>query len=275
MEPHPCSPFCIRSPSTSPWRIDTPSHTRAWEAEKTRQAQFNQRNPCPKTAKGALYWPRIIIAGDIAGAWGKFGGLSAQLGFLGNHLEAFVGRSAGVMTRLAEEELTILAHEARSRADPGDILQSLEESDRELRPRVIDDQLRAPHFRHAQSGNRKYKGSYRGSSSNPGSTKDSKKEQGASSDRNPKKRARGSGTQTGSDRKVNPQESKFEGHPHFTHRKMQRWAPQARFSVSVPSPPLRNFGPDCADRFRSLTFLSGCWVFLESLSKKPSFCRFG
>ena len=189
----PYSPFCVRSPMEVPWRIDSPAHARAWEDEKARQARYNQPNPCPNAAQAVLYRLRIIIAGDIAGAWEKFGGLGAQLGLLAYPLEACVENNAEVTHRLAEEDLCRLAHMARSRADPQEVLSALREPDRGLRSRVIEDQRRAFHLRQAQLGNKQSKGRYRGPSSQQSSAKDSSKDQGSSSNRNPRKRARKSG----------------------------------------------------------------------------------
>ena len=119
MAPPPYSPVRIRPPMAFPWRIDTPSHIRAWGGEEARQAPYNQLILGPNSARATLYRLRITIAGDIAGSWAKFGGL----GQLANRLEACVENNAEVMTRVAEEEIALPAHTARSRAEPSDISQ--------------------------------------------------------------------------------------------------------------------------------------------------------
>ena len=160
---------------------------------------------------------------------------------------------AEMMTRLAEEELALLAHKARSRADPRGILQSLEESDRELRLRGIDDRPKVE------------KGNIKGNTAARPLTKDRRRIRGKNRSRartrTQKSAPEALGSQTGSDRKDAPQRSKFGGLPSIHPPEIQRRVLQARFLASVPSPPRRNFGPVCPDRFCYLTFLSKFWDY--------------
>ena len=147
----PFSPYCARSPQDLPWRLDKLSHTRAWEGEKARQKRFGQLSPCLNSAQMVVYRLRVIVAGDLAGAWDKFGGFGAQLCLLSNHLEACIENNTEVMARLADEENEVLSHMARSRVEPKEVTSAISDPDRDRRLRVVDEQRRAYHLRSAQS----------------------------------------------------------------------------------------------------------------------------
>ena len=147
----PFSPYCARSPQDLPWRLDKLSHNRAWEDEKARQKRFGQTSPCLNSAQMVVYRLRVIVAGDLAGAWDKFGGFGAQLCLLSSHLEACIENNTEVMARLADEENEVLSHMARSRMDPKEVFSVISDPDRDRRLRVVDEQRRAYHLRSSQS----------------------------------------------------------------------------------------------------------------------------
>ena len=101
---------------------------------------------------------RISIAGELARAWGEFGGFGGQLCLPPHHLEACLGNNAKVMDRLSEEGGELLPHMARSRMDPSEASSVIFEPDRDRRLRVVDEQRRAYHLRTARSGACKNRG---------------------------------------------------------------------------------------------------------------------
>ena len=126
---------------------------------------------------------RIIIAGELAGAWGKFGGFGGQPCPLLGHLEACLRHNAEVMDRLSEEG-ELRPHTARSRMDPSGVSSVIFEPGRDRRLRVVDEQRRAYDVRTAQSGaskkNRGYpapnaQGGARGRPREPASRNDRKR----------------------------------------------------------------------------------------------------
>ena len=57
-----------------------------------------------------MYRLRLLVSGEFAGAWAKFGGFGGQLCLLLNHLEACVARDTKVAARLSEEKCDLLPH---------------------------------------------------------------------------------------------------------------------------------------------------------------------
>ena len=103
-----------------------------------------------------LFRLRRLVAGELAGAWDKFGGSGAQLRFLSTHLEDCAGNNMEVLARLGEEECDFLAHMAPSSVGPHEICLIIPEPGRDCRLRVLDEQRRPYHARMAHPGtNRK------------------------------------------------------------------------------------------------------------------------
>ena len=82
----PSPPYCSRNPQDLPWRIGKTSRRRARGGERSHQRQRGRHSPRLNTAQMAAYRPRIIIAGELPGAWGKFGGFGGQLCRLSHRL---------------------------------------------------------------------------------------------------------------------------------------------------------------------------------------------
>ena len=97
------------------------------------------------------YRPRIIIAGEMAGAWGEFGGFGGQVCLRLRHVEESAGNNAEAMARLSDGGEP-LPHMARSRMDPSEVSSVIFEPDRGRRLRVIDERRRAYRPRAAQAG---------------------------------------------------------------------------------------------------------------------------
>ena len=60
----PYSAYCARDSAQLSQRIDDPSRTRAWEAEKSRQRRYDQSSPCVNAAQWVLYPLRYLFAGE-------------------------------------------------------------------------------------------------------------------------------------------------------------------------------------------------------------------
>ena len=85
-----------------------------------------------------LFRLRHLIAGELAQAWDKFGGLRAQLRSLSTNLEDCIGNNMEVLARLVGEECGLLTHMARSRVDPHEVCLIISEPGRDRRPRSLD-----------------------------------------------------------------------------------------------------------------------------------------
>ena len=88
----------------------------------------------------ALSMIRMIVAGEIAGAWKRFGGLSLQLQNLTAILEISVKRNQEVAWKFASEQFRELQMLARDRHDPRLIKGHLTTPDPAILARVVEDQ---------------------------------------------------------------------------------------------------------------------------------------
>ena len=86
----------------------------------------------------ALRRHRIILEGDLTGAWYRYGGHGAPLRHLARRREACAENNVGVTARLADEEIDAFAQMARSRAALPDIFRSPSEPDRDRKPGVVE-----------------------------------------------------------------------------------------------------------------------------------------
>ena len=83
----PYTPFVAPKLWEAPWALQGPAHKRAIEAERRRQKRSAVKTSFLNTGQLALSYLRYVIAGDLAGAWTKFGGLGAMLTNLASLLE--------------------------------------------------------------------------------------------------------------------------------------------------------------------------------------------
>ena len=88
----------------------------------------------------ALAMIRMIVAGEIAGAWKKFGGLSLQLQNLTAILEISAKHHQEVAWKVASEQFRELQMLARDRHDPGLIKGHLMPPNPAILARVVNDQ---------------------------------------------------------------------------------------------------------------------------------------
>ena len=91
---------------------------RAIEAEAATQKKYGVKKPYVRADHMALSMIRMIVAGEIAGAWENFGGLSLQLQDLTAILEISVKRNQEVAWKFASEQFRELQMLARDRHDP-------------------------------------------------------------------------------------------------------------------------------------------------------------
>ena len=75
----PHTPFLAPKINEAPLALQGPTHKRATEAERSRQKRNDVKTSFLNTGQLALALLHYIIAGEIAGAWAKFGGLGALL----------------------------------------------------------------------------------------------------------------------------------------------------------------------------------------------------
>ena len=71
------TPLLAPKSGEAPWAIQDPAHGRAYEGEKSRQRRNDVETSYLNTRHLELAYLRYIVAGEIAGAWEKCGGLGA------------------------------------------------------------------------------------------------------------------------------------------------------------------------------------------------------
>ena len=76
---------------------------RAIEAEAAKKKKYGVKKPYVRVDHMALAMIRMIVAGEIAGAWPKFGGISLQLQNLTAILEISVKGNQEVAWKFASE----------------------------------------------------------------------------------------------------------------------------------------------------------------------------
>ena len=86
----PYIPFVAPKLGEAPWTLQDPAHKRAAETERSRQTRNAVKTSFLNTGQLALSYLRYIIAGELTGAWTKFGGLGALLTNLASILELSV-----------------------------------------------------------------------------------------------------------------------------------------------------------------------------------------
>ena len=113
---------------------------RAIDAEVAKQKKYGLKKPYLRVDHMALAMIRMIVAGEIAGAWQKYGGLSLQLQNLAAILEISVKRNQEVAWKFASEQFRELQMLARDRHDPRLIKGHLTTPDPAILARVVEDQ---------------------------------------------------------------------------------------------------------------------------------------
>ena len=136
----PFTPYPAPDIRSEPWTPHALDVKRAIDAEVTKQKKYGVKNPYVRVDHMALAMIRMIVAGEIAGAWKKFGGLSLQLQNLTAILEISVKRNQEVAWKFASEQFRELQMLARDRHDPRLIKGHLTTPDPAILARVVEDQ---------------------------------------------------------------------------------------------------------------------------------------
>ena len=110
-------------------------------------------SPCLNTAQMALRRFRPICAGEIPGAWRKFGGFGKPLRLLSTYPDSRIEDNTKVAARYADEERRLPAHTACSRVDPRQVSHLIMWPVRDRRLRVVGEQGRSYQLRRPQDGN--------------------------------------------------------------------------------------------------------------------------
>ena len=140
---HPFEPVCIRDITEYPWRPDLASHDRAWSDERSRQNKRGATTITPNAAQHVLYRIRMLFAGELVGAWDKYGGLGTQMEALLRNLAVGVESNMETLGRLFAVEQQHYQRSARSRMDPAVITEEIRRGSGDLLRRVQEDQRRS------------------------------------------------------------------------------------------------------------------------------------
>ena len=99
-----------------PWMPSEPSFTRSHDNWK--QLQTTHKRPCsqpPSFQTFVLNYLRFVLAGDLAAAWAKFGGLSAQLAHFGAILSISATETASIAISYGRSVRAVIETESRKR----------------------------------------------------------------------------------------------------------------------------------------------------------------
>ena len=112
----PYTPFASAQLTDRPWMPSEPSFTRAHDTWGKVQTAHKRPAPQPLSFQTfVLYYQRFALAGDIAGAWGKFGGLAAQLAHLGTLLSIAATDTASTAIAYDKEIRVVIETDSRNR----------------------------------------------------------------------------------------------------------------------------------------------------------------
>ena len=137
----PYIPFVAPKLWEAPWSLQDPAHKRAGEAERSRQKRNAAKTSFLNTGQLALAYLRYIIAGELSGAWTKFGGLGAMLTNLASILELSVLRNMETACRFERTQSAAWSHLARERGSLLTIKEELVKVNRDRLHQVANDQV--------------------------------------------------------------------------------------------------------------------------------------
>ena len=110
-------PYVIPDLSKEPWRPFYPAHSKALDSWRTLNGLRKKPSPLGLSFQfWTFYNLRFLLAGDLAGCWAPFGGMSAQLTHLGLILNMAVLENATIAMTYAKQFRDQAAHLARQRA---------------------------------------------------------------------------------------------------------------------------------------------------------------
>ena len=137
----PYIPFVAPRLWEAPWALQDPAHKRAAESERSRQKRNAVKTSFLNTGQLALAYLRYIIAGELSGAWSKFGGLGALLTNLASILELSVLQNMETACRFERTQSSAWSHLARERGSLQTIKEELVKVNRDRLHQVVNDQL--------------------------------------------------------------------------------------------------------------------------------------
>ena len=137
----PYTPFVAPKLWEAPWTLQDPAHKRAIEAERNRQKRNAVKTSFLNTGQLCLAYLRYIVAGELAGAWTKFGGLGAMLTNLASILELSVLQNMETACRFEKSQSAAWSHLARERGSLQIIKEELVRINRDRLHQVVNDQL--------------------------------------------------------------------------------------------------------------------------------------
>ena len=131
-------PYVIPDLSKEPWRPFYPAHAKALESWKALNGSHKKPSPMDLSFQSWVFYnPRFLLAGDLAGCWAPFGGMSAQLTHFGLILNMAVLENATISMAYAKQFREQASHLARQRTTAVDWPQFLDEEDDVLKRNVL------------------------------------------------------------------------------------------------------------------------------------------
>ena len=137
----PYIPFVAPKLWEAPWALQDPTHKRAAESERSRQKRNAVKTSFLNTGQLALTYLRYIMAGELSGAWTKFGGLGAMLTNLASIMELSVLQNMETACRFERTQSAAWSHLARERGSLQTIKEELVKVNRDRLHQVVNDQV--------------------------------------------------------------------------------------------------------------------------------------
>ena len=136
----PYTPYPAPKLMDAPWTPKGADVKRAAQSAEAKQKRYGVKESYPSLAQLMLAHLRAIVAGEIAGAWEKFGGLGAQLNNMAEVLETALKTNQETAARLITEQNQEWQQLARDRHDINQIAEQLKQPNQLILSRVIEDQ---------------------------------------------------------------------------------------------------------------------------------------
>ena len=136
----PYTPYPAPKLMDAPWAPKGADVKRAAQAAETKQRKFGAEESYPSLARLTLAHLRAIVAGEVAGAYEKFGGLGAQLNNMAEGMEIALKTNQETAARLIYEQNQEWQQLARDRHDIKQIAEQLKQPNQLIISRVIEDQ---------------------------------------------------------------------------------------------------------------------------------------
>ena len=135
----PYTPYPAPKLVERPWTPNGADAIRAAATAGAKQRMFGAKESYPPLPQLVLAQPRAMVAGEIAGAWGKFGGLGSQLTNLAEVM-AVAPKNQETAAKLTHEQNQEWQQLARGRRDINRIAAQLRQLNQLTLSRAIEDQ---------------------------------------------------------------------------------------------------------------------------------------